>query len=92
MACLPVSSAGLHPGDPAFFNEVMPLTNGTGIIRFEVDTFTATFLSPDPIEDPNGAVGEFASTGRFIVTPEPDAVWMILLAAAFAPAALFAGN
>lgn len=74
-------SAGV---DPAFFNEVMQLTGGTGIIRFEVDSFAATFLSPDPLEDPEAATGEFATTGRFIVTPEPGAVWLMLVAALMA--------
>ena len=52
-----LTSAGL---DPAFFNEVMAQTGGTGLLNFTIDGFHAVDNS-----------GYFTSTGSITAVPEP---------------------
>jgi len=59
-----LTSSGL---DDTFFNEVMFLTGGTGLLTFDVSGFTPINLK-----------GDFTSTGRISVSavPLPAALWL----------------
>jgi len=59
-----LTSYGLND---AFFNEVMLLTGGTGLLTFDISGFT-----------PINSTGDFTSTGRISVSavPLPAALWL----------------